>query len=47
MIHRIPRLIHYISTFTSLEPGDVIVTHRVESELRARTAQPGAPASGN
>jgi 2-keto-4-pentenoate hydratase/2-oxohepta-3-ene-1,7-dioic acid hydratase in catechol pathway len=26
MIHRIPRLINYISTFTSLEPGDVIVT---------------------
>ena len=26
MIHRIPRLIGYISTFTSLEPGDVIVT---------------------
>ena len=26
MIHRIPGLIHYISTFTSLEPGDVIVT---------------------
>jgi len=26
MIHRIPRLIHYISTFTPLEPGDVIVT---------------------
>jgi 2-keto-4-pentenoate hydratase/2-oxohepta-3-ene-1,7-dioic acid hydratase in catechol pathway len=26
MIHRIPRLIGYISTFTPLEPGDVIVT---------------------
>jgi len=26
MIHRIPRLIAYISTFTPLEPGDVIVT---------------------
>ena len=26
MIHRIPKLIHYISTFTPLEPGDVIVT---------------------
>jgi 2-keto-4-pentenoate hydratase/2-oxohepta-3-ene-1,7-dioic acid hydratase in catechol pathway len=26
MIHRIPRLISYISTFTTLEPGDVIVT---------------------
>jgi 2-keto-4-pentenoate hydratase/2-oxohepta-3-ene-1,7-dioic acid hydratase in catechol pathway len=26
MIHRTPRLIHYISTFTTLEPGDVIVT---------------------
>ena len=26
MIHRIPRLIHYISAFTPLEPGDVIVT---------------------
>ena len=26
MIHRIPRLVHYISTFTPLEPGDVIVT---------------------
>jgi len=26
MIHRIPRLINYISTFTPLEPGDVIVT---------------------
>jgi len=26
MIHRIPRLIRYISTFTTLEPGDVIVT---------------------
>ena len=26
MIHRIPRLINYISTFTTLEPGDVIVT---------------------
>ena len=26
MIHRIPRLINYISTFTVLEPGDVIVT---------------------
>ena len=26
MIHRIPRLISYISTFTPLEPGDVIVT---------------------
>ena len=26
MIHRIPKLISYISTFTPLEPGDVIVT---------------------
>ncbi|MGC2517933.1 MAG: fumarylacetoacetate hydrolase family protein [Burkholderiales bacterium] len=26
MIHRIPRLINYISTFTTLEPADVIVT---------------------
>jgi 2-keto-4-pentenoate hydratase/2-oxohepta-3-ene-1,7-dioic acid hydratase in catechol pathway len=26
MIHKIPRLIHYISVFTPLEPGDVIVT---------------------
>jgi 2-keto-4-pentenoate hydratase/2-oxohepta-3-ene-1,7-dioic acid hydratase in catechol pathway len=26
MIHRIPRLINYISTFTTLEAGDVIVT---------------------
>jgi 2-keto-4-pentenoate hydratase/2-oxohepta-3-ene-1,7-dioic acid hydratase in catechol pathway len=26
MIHRIPKLINYISTFTPLEPGDVIVT---------------------
>jgi len=26
MIHKIPRQIAYISTFTSLEPGDVIVT---------------------
>ena len=26
MIHRIPKLINYISTFTALEPGDVIVT---------------------
>lgn len=26
MIHKIPRLIAYISTFTPLEPGDVIVT---------------------
>jgi 2-keto-4-pentenoate hydratase/2-oxohepta-3-ene-1,7-dioic acid hydratase in catechol pathway len=26
MVHRIPRLVHYISTFTPLEPGDVIVT---------------------
>lgn len=26
MIHRIPKLIHYISAFTPLEPGDVIVT---------------------
>jgi 2-keto-4-pentenoate hydratase/2-oxohepta-3-ene-1,7-dioic acid hydratase in catechol pathway len=26
MIHRIPRLISYISAFTTLEPGDVIVT---------------------
>jgi 2-keto-4-pentenoate hydratase/2-oxohepta-3-ene-1,7-dioic acid hydratase in catechol pathway len=26
MIHRIPRLIRYISTFTTLEPGDVVVT---------------------
>jgi 2-keto-4-pentenoate hydratase/2-oxohepta-3-ene-1,7-dioic acid hydratase in catechol pathway len=26
MIHKIPRLINYISTFTPLEPGDVIVT---------------------
>jgi 2-keto-4-pentenoate hydratase/2-oxohepta-3-ene-1,7-dioic acid hydratase in catechol pathway len=26
MIHRIPRLIQYISVFTTLEPGDVIVT---------------------
>jgi 2-keto-4-pentenoate hydratase/2-oxohepta-3-ene-1,7-dioic acid hydratase in catechol pathway len=26
MIHRIPRLISYISIFTPLEPGDVIVT---------------------
>jgi 2-keto-4-pentenoate hydratase/2-oxohepta-3-ene-1,7-dioic acid hydratase in catechol pathway len=26
MIHRIPRLIRYISSFTTLEPGDVIVT---------------------
>lgn len=26
MIFKIPRLIHYISTFTTLEPGDVIVT---------------------
>jgi 2-keto-4-pentenoate hydratase/2-oxohepta-3-ene-1,7-dioic acid hydratase in catechol pathway len=26
MIHRIPKLIAYISTFTPLEPGDVIVT---------------------
>ena len=26
MIHRIPRLINYISAFTTLEPGDVIVT---------------------
>lgn len=26
MIHRIPKLVHYISTFTALKPGDVIVT---------------------
>jgi 2-keto-4-pentenoate hydratase/2-oxohepta-3-ene-1,7-dioic acid hydratase in catechol pathway len=26
MIHRFPSLINYISTFTTLEPGDVIVT---------------------
>lgn len=26
MVHRIPKLIRYISTFTALEPGDVIVT---------------------
>src|SRR5256885_2243223 len=26
MIHRIPRLINYISAFTTLEPGDVLVT---------------------
>ncbi len=26
MIHRFPKLINYISTFTTLEPGDVIVT---------------------
>jgi 2-keto-4-pentenoate hydratase/2-oxohepta-3-ene-1,7-dioic acid hydratase in catechol pathway len=26
MIHKIPRQIAYISTFTPLEPGDVIVT---------------------
>jgi len=26
MIHRIPRLINYISAFTTVEPGDVIVT---------------------
>ena len=28
MIHRIPRLINYISTFTTLEPGDVVTDTR-------------------
>ncbi|MBV8045704.1 MAG: fumarylacetoacetate hydrolase family protein, partial [Paludibacterium sp.] len=26
MIHRIPKLISYISTFSALSPGDVIIT---------------------